>query len=175
MTFVPKMALNLLSDDDIAQTFVKFMDLTTPQVIAHETGTKYLPPKRILGHYRVMKIWKSCNRVTFEADLIWWMNRLRTNGVPQCIWMSEIVATSQHTLWVSFGHFRTLPRFKKDDNLETVVTGWLECVLACKNQYFHELDEIARDYPEIVVGGAQATPVPSSFIPASQIPQTQLL
>lgn len=163
MTFVPKMALNLLSDDDIAQTFVQFLDQTTPQVIAHETGMKYLPPKRVLNYYKIQKIWHGTKRSTFEADVVWWMNRLRTNGVPQCIWMSEILATSMHLLWSGFGHYNYMSRFKKGDTLQDVVQKWLECLLKCKNQYWDEIDKIARDYPEVVIQAARtATPVPSS-------------
>jgi len=164
-----------ISEQDLLQTFIKYINECVPQVIALETGMKYLEPKgRKIPHYRIMKIWHSSKRSTIEADITWWKNRILTNGVPQCIWMGEVLASSIDLLWKSFGHYRSPPhwvRGKMPSTLEEAVQNWCECLLATKNTYFRELDEIARTNPDVVWtvpepvprGGAKATSVSSSM------------
>lgn len=170
----------LIPDDNLKLTLMKYIDECVPQVIATETGMKYKPSSgKTVPHYRLMKIWHSCKRARFDADVVWWMDRMRTNGVPQCIWMAEIAATSVELLWKSFGNYRGFPGFKKEDStLESVVTIWVEHLLTVKHLYYRELDNIARTNPEVVwsvlepvqqTRTAAAVPSSSSFIPATQL------
>lgn len=140
-----------LTEQDLKLTFIKYLEEAVPQLIATDTGMKYSAPRGTkVPHYRIMKIWHSTKRSTIEGDITWWKNRILTNGVPQCIWMGEIMASSVDLLWTGFGHYVNVPKLRKEDTLELVITKWVECLLKIKNTYFRELDEIARTNPDVV-------------------------
>lgn len=124
-----------------------------------------------IPHYRLMKILHSTNRGRVDADIAWWVDRIRKNGVPQCVWMGSILASAMDLLWKSFRSWRSPPNYARSNypiNLDIAVGRWVESLLAVKNEYFNKLREIAESNPELIwdvlepVGGAEATPIPLS-------------
>jgi len=161
-----------LSDDQLLSIFFDSINKFGAQLITNDSQMKYFAPSgNKLGHYKIMKIWNTGTRATIEADIQWWINRLRIKGVPQCDWMGNLMGWSTDLVWRTWNVWVSPPCFITGSlpaSLDEAVRKWCECLLAQKNAWFRELHKTYINYPDLffdqpipVNGGAQATTVPS--------------
>lgn len=176
-----KMDVCPLTDDQLLDSFMFYVNQTLPALYKRDDGSdKYMPPNFLDGnskvpHYRLMKILHSMSRATIEADITWWTNRLRVQGIPQTVWMGSILASAQDLLWKSFSIWQSGPAFtpqKRPENLVTAVRRWCECVLNVKTRYFGELRKLAEYEPDLVWSKLEGVPTITAPAQAGKTPSS---